>query len=101
MWDAPIDAKLFALDVPHGYQQGNIITLPRPTESAKPPTPSPVTRQQLAEGILSRDRGPSRIVWGPQRTTITAIMRDPESVPALGRKFNELRQWDVATGQLT
>ncbi|HLA85789.1 MAG TPA: hypothetical protein VJL29_13445 [Thermoguttaceae bacterium] len=35
-----------------------------------------------------------------QGTTITALMQDPESVPPLERKPNELRQWDVATGKL-
>jgi 23S rRNA A1618 N6-methylase RlmF len=34
-----------------------------------------------------------------QGTTISALMQDPESVPPLERKPNELRQWDVATGE--
>ena len=60
----------------------------------------PVTQEQLSEGILSHDRVPSRIVWGPRGTTITAIMRDPESVASHSRRSNELRQWNVATGEL-
>ena len=61
VWDEPIDAELFALDVPNGYQLGKVISLPRPTESARPPAPLPVTRKQLSDGILSRDRVSSRI----------------------------------------
>ena len=43
---------------------------------------------------------PSRIVWGPESKTITALVQDPEWVPPQERRVNEIRQWDVATGKL-
>jgi WD40 repeat protein len=61
---------------------------------------SPVSPSELVEGLLSNDRVPFRIVWQHPGTTITALMRDPESVPPQSRQANELRQWDVATGKL-
>lgn len=100
VWNHPIEDDLFSLSVPDGYQLGEIIILARPAESATPSPPLPLTQEQRSEGILSRDRVPSRIAWGPQGSTIIAIMRDPESVAARSRKFNELRLWDVETGEL-
>ncbi|QDT24952.1 WD domain, G-beta repeat [Gimesia panareensis] len=100
VWNEPLDANLFALTIPDGYQLGTVITMPPRNKSTPPSTGSGTPQSQLAQGILSRDRVPSRIVWGPLGKTITAIMRDPESVAPHERKANELRQWNVATGKL-
>jgi len=100
LWNEPLDPNLFSLDVPDGYKKGTILPTPRPASSMKPPPPSRIDPSRLAEGILSGDRVPGRFVWGLQGTTITAIMRDSESVAPHDRRFNELRQWNVATGEL-
>ena len=100
VWNEPLSPSLFSLDVPAGYEMGTIVLAPRPVNSLKPAPPSPVDPAQLAEGILSRDRVPGRIVWEPQGTTITATMRDPESVAPHQRRSDELRQWNVATGEV-
>lgn len=98
-WNQRLDTGLFTLDPPAGYVRGKVITLPSP-RSAEFPEPAPVSPSELARGILCEDRVAGRIVWGPQGTTITAIMRDPESVPPPEQRRCEMRQWNVSTGQL-
>jgi hypothetical protein len=99
VWNGPLAPGLFALTVPDGYHKGEVMLTPRRPEPTQP-GPAPVTPTQLAEGILSRDRVPATILWNPQGTTITALLRDPESVSPMERRANELRQWDVATGKI-
>jgi WD40 repeat protein/outer membrane lipoprotein-sorting protein len=99
-WNERLDAGLFLLSVPQGFHAGVVVLTPHPTRPSEPLGTSPEPSNYLADGILSRDRVPAKIVWGPQGKTITALMRDPESVPAQQRRENELRQWDVATGKL-
>ena len=99
-WNKPLPPELFALTIPDGYQMGTILPTLQPRNSTKPPAQAEIPPAQLAQGILSSDRVPARIVWGVEGKTITAIMRDPETVDALQRKSNELRQWDVVTGTL-
>lgn len=101
VWNEPLNSNLFSLDIPAGYEMGTVVLLtPRPASSTKPAPPSRIAPSRLAEGILSDDRVPGRIVWGPHATTMTAIMRDPESIGPLERKSDELRHWNVATGEL-
>jgi outer membrane lipoprotein-sorting protein/Tol biopolymer transport system component len=100
VWNEPLDAGLFSLSIPEGFQKGIVIVEPPRAEPAQPGVGSPESPNALADGILSSDRVPIRIVWEPPGTTITALMMDPESVPPLSRRPNELRQWDVATGKL-
>ncbi len=95
VWNEPLNAQLFAFKIPEGFQSGIVLTAPRPSKSAARVAAAP----EIADGIL-RDRVPHRIVWNPQGTTITALMRDPESVPPQERKSNQLQQWDVVTGEL-
>lgn len=99
VWNEPIEAGLFALDVPAGFQAGVLIPTPRP-EKPLPRAESLDSPNVSRDGILSRDRVPGRIVWSADGTTLTALMRDPETVPAGARRQNELRQWQVATGKL-
>ncbi|MEX2121628.1 MAG: hypothetical protein WD847_18720 [Pirellulales bacterium] len=100
VWNERLDARLFSLSIPDGFQPGIVVGAPRRSEPAQPDAVAPDAAAMLAEGVLARDRVPAGIVWGRQGATITALMRDPESVPPLDRRPNELRQWDVATGQL-
>lgn len=98
-WNQFLDERLFALDPPADYSEGQVVSLPDNELSKELPEPKPVSPAQLARGILSEDRVPGRIVWGPKGATITAIMRDPESVKPQNRRQPEMRQWNVATGE--
>ena len=100
VWNEPLDAQMFSLDIPEGFQKGNVVLVPPPSEPAQPGANSPESPAAFAEGILSSDRVPVRVVWDRPGTTITALMQDLESVQPLSRRANELRQWDVATGKL-
>jgi hypothetical protein len=100
VWNEPLDARMFSLSIPDGFQKGIVFVNPPPPEPAQPGVGSPESPSALVDGIFSSDRVPVRIVWGRPETTITALMQDPESVPPLSRRSNELRQWDVATGKL-
>ncbi|MBN1588296.1 MAG: WD40 repeat domain-containing protein [Pirellulales bacterium] len=96
VWNEPLDARLFSLAIPEGFEE-----VPRET-------PKPLVIREaymdnpnyLTDGVLSRDRVAATVVWDSQGKTITALMRDPESVPQIERFQGELRQWDVATGRL-
>jgi hypothetical protein len=101
VWNESLDARLFSLAVPDGFQKRVAPKTPKPLqEPMKPKTTCTDNPDYLADGVLSRNRVPARIDWDPQGKTITALMRDPELVPALEQKENELRQWDVPTGKL-
>lgn len=100
VWNEPLDERLFSLDVPDGYRTGDVVTQPRRSRPVAPDAAAAESARALADGVLSRGRVPARILWNPPGTTITALMRDPESVPPLERRPPELRQWDVATGAL-
>ena len=95
VWNEPLEAQMFSLSIPEGFQSGVVVKAPPRSEAMNPKATAP----EFAAGVL-RDRVPDQIVWDPQGTVITALMRDPESVPPQERKPNQLRQWDVATGEL-
>lgn len=98
VWNEPLDARLFSLAIPDGFQMGRVVEVPkRPTETK---ATSAVNPNYLADGALSRDLVPAQILWDPNGKTITALMRDPESVPPQQQRPEELRHWDVATGKL-
>ena len=44
VWNEPLDAQLFSLSIPDGFQKGNVILLPEPTppgaKTPEPPAPS-------------------------------------------------------------
>ncbi|MBL8851793.1 MAG: hypothetical protein JNG89_19100 [Planctomycetaceae bacterium] len=99
VWNETFEPGLFSLNVPDGFQSGEIVAVPKPEQ----PTPDKATLDApnvASDGILSRDRVPSRIIWSKDGTAITALMREPESGNAASYRQNELRQWDVATGKL-
>jgi outer membrane lipoprotein-sorting protein len=100
VWNQPLSPALFSSEIPTGYEAGTIVLTPPSAGSREPAPPSKVDPTELARGLLSKDRVPRRIVWGPNSTTITATMGDPESVPHQEVKLDELRQWNVATGNL-
>src|SRR5262249_29878226 len=94
----PLDARLLSFTVPAGFQRGGAVRTPRLDQpKTTKPTP-PDSAPAFTDGVL-RYRVPARIIWNRQGTTITALLRDPESVPQLEQKPSELRQWDVATGR--
>jgi hypothetical protein len=95
VWNEPLDARRFSLNVPDGFQPGTVMTAPPRGEPAESNAAAPA----FADGVL-RDRVPARILFDPRGTTITAVMQDPESVPPVARMPDQLRQWDVATGRL-
>ena len=97
VWNEPLDARLFSLAIPDGFTIGVVRETPKPAPIKTPYIDNP---HYLADGILSHDLVPAQILWGSQGKTITALMRDPESVPMLERRQGEFRQWDVATGKL-
>lgn len=99
-WNQSLNERLFALDPPADYTEGKVVSIPDHELARELPESAPVSPAQLARGILSGDRVPGRIVWGPKGATITAIMRDPESVEPQDRRQSEMRQWNVATGEL-
>ena len=57
---------------------------PHPVKPSEPMANFAGTIEFLADGILSRDRVPAKSFGSPEGKTITALMRDPESVPAAG-----------------
>lgn len=93
-WNAPLDDGLFALKAPDGFQPGVIVTTPGRSQ----PTKSEVMAPEFANGLL-HDRVPAEIVMNRPGTTITALMRDPESVEPQKRKPNEIGQWDLVSGK--
>ena len=98
VWNEPIDSSLFALTAPDGYQSGEII--PQIVQ-VKPIDKSGLDAPNVAiDGILSRDRVPAQIFWNTDGSTLTSLMRDPESASAAQHRPHELRQWDVETGKL-
>ena len=100
VWNEPLSPSLFSLKTPEGYQAGNIVLSPPPASSKELAPPSKVEPAEFANGLLSNDRVPRRIVWGPNSATITATMCDPESTPPIDRKQSGLRQWNATTGEL-
>lgn len=90
-WNAVMAAEQFAIAIPQGYQAGEVVTVP--DFESEPPAES----QDLNEGQLFAGRVPSRIVVDQERAVVTALLREPEdaSVP----RSNELRQWDLASGE--
>lgn len=95
VWNEPMEARLFSLNVPAGFQPGTVLLTPRSSQ----PTEIEVASLRIVGGVL-HDRVPAQIAWGPAGKTITVLMRDPESVSPTERMQNELRQWDVELGQL-
>jgi len=99
VWNVPLDPQLFSLSIPSGFQKGIIMLPVSQPEPTQPNVQSPDASNGLADGVVSRDRVPAGIIWGRQGKTITALLRDAESVPPQNRRPNELRQWDLATGK--
>ncbi len=95
VWNQPLEARLFSLTAPEGFRAVTIAVVPKVVEPPKTNGADPV----ISDGVI-RDRVPQRIIWSPTGSTITALMRDPESAPTQQRQSNELRQWDVTTGKL-
>ncbi len=96
VWNGPLDARLFSLAIPDGFRRDVIMETPkRLPRQAYADNPN-----YLTDGVLCHDQVPATIVWDSQGKTITALMRDPESVPQMERQQGALRQWDVATGKL-
>lgn len=100
VWNEPLSPTLFSLEFPEGYQAGTVVVTSPPAPPKKPAPPSSIDPAKLSDGVLSDDRVPRRIVWGPDSATITATMDDPETMDPLQRQLEELRQWNVETGEL-
>ena len=80
------------MTIPSGYQAGEIVTVPEPKSEASPES------QDLQRGILFAGRVPKRIEVDRERGTVTALLGDQEDADV--RRSNELRQWDLASGEL-
>lgn len=100
VWNPALDAEMFSLNVPAEFKAGQVVLPPRRTQPAQPGVKSSEPHAQFAEGVLSGDRVPGHIVWGSGGTTITALMRDPETTAPQDHQPRELRQWDPKTGKL-
>ena len=101
VWNEPLDAELFSLETPAGFtrSEGEEIVVAPEAKRAGAEEGAAMATPAIVDGVLN-DRVPAVILWGPQGGSITALMRDPESTPASGRRQNALRQWDAATGEL-
>lgn len=98
VWKETLDAALFSLTSPAGYKEATIV------KGAGKATATPVSALDSPEvgatGVLSKDRAVAAIVWAPDGSTVTALVRDAESTLNQNRQSNELRQWERATGKL-
>lgn len=92
-WNADLPAERFAMTVPDSYQTGTILVEPSSQYDKQPST-----TQDLSKGILLAGRVPSRIDVDQERAILTALIRDQEN--AKEHWPNELRQWNLATGEL-
>ncbi len=92
-WNAELPVERFAMTVPDGYQPGTVLVEPS-RQNDKQPT----TTQDLSKGILLAGRVPSRIDVDQERGILTALIRDQENTKE--HWPNELRQWNLATGEL-
>lgn len=99
-WNEPLDLNLFSVSIPDGFQIGVVAKMPSPREPTESSVAPAGNASYPIDGILSRDRVPAHVLWGPRGETITALLRDPESTQGAERRENELRQWDVRTGKL-
>ncbi len=99
VWNKPLDPQLFSLKVPSGFESGIVMTVP-PQQPPAPTVESLDSPDVVVDGVVSRDRVPSRVLWDPQSTSVTALLREPESAPDAARYPHELRRWNVATGKL-
>ncbi len=99
VWNEPLSPELFSLQIPAGFRAGKVVSTPH-EELARSVEPKPETSIVPGKGIVIHDRVPGHIVWTSRGATVTAILRDPESVAPERTRSNELRQWDAATGKL-
>lgn len=99
-WNQSLSESLFSIEVPGGYNQGMFVLSPRKSKAGESQPVSAEPNAAFVQGVLSDDRVPAHLVWNPQGTTITAMLRDPESTAPQDFQPHELRQWDIATGKL-
>ncbi len=101
VWNQPLEEELFSAAIPEGFKAGEImVAAPKVEKAVKGDIRSLDAPDVARDGILSRDRVPSRIVWDSQGTKITALMREPEKQQFQKNRLHELRQWDSSTGIL-
>jgi len=101
VWNQPLEEELFSAAIPEGFKVGEImVAAPKVEKAVKGDIRSLDAPDVARDGILSRDRVPSRIVWDSQGTKITALMREPEKQQFQKNRLHELRQWDSSTGIL-
>ena len=91
-WNEPVDESLLSIDPPEGYEiRKGLLSL----NADVPAAPLPA----VVNGRVIQDRVPAAILWSTDGTRLTTLVRDPEeTLPPF--KPNQLRQWDLATGQL-
>jgi len=93
-WDPELPMDQFAMNMPAGYQLGEI----EPAVSTSPSIDRLAEKQDMSSGLLYSGRVPGWIEVDRERNRLTAILRDKE-----GSHSNmpmQLRQWDLATGQI-
>ena len=92
-WNEPVDDALFSMEPPEGYElRQGLVSL----GGALPPAPLP----PVVNGRVIQDRVPAAIFWNADGTRLTTLVRDPERTDPRSFTPNQLRQWDLATGQL-
>ena len=92
-WNEPVDDAIFSIDPPEGYElRRGLVSL----GIALPAAPLP----PVVNGRVIQDRVPAAIFWNADGTRLTTLVRDPEKTDPRSFKPNQLRQWDLATGQL-
>ncbi len=98
VWNEPIDAALFSMAIPDGYQLAKD-SIAGPNE---PRVPATVTKiQKLADDNLQGldfHRAVAKILW-IKPDQVTVLLRDAEKTPRDQFKQHELFQVDLASGQ--
>lgn len=94
VWNEPLDAQLFSLDIPTGYTSGSVVTRPLPARDKVAGKEKP----RLVNGVVQH-RVPSDLAWNADGTRITALFRIPEADQGRMGVPNELMQWDRESGE--
>jgi WD40 repeat protein len=94
VWNEPLDAQLFSLEIPAGYTTGTVVMKPLPARDKLAGKEKP----KFVDGVLQY-RVPSDLAWNADGTRITALLRIPETDQGRMGVPDELMQWDRESGE--